>query len=140
MRVRACVRVTRMADQAQWNALNEEQQKEKKEELNQKYQQAGWGLQSGTEVLQMMKMLTNEVPAPFLRPEMADRVAAMLQVCECVCLSMCMCACVCSRALSVSARARTYASQPCSRCVCVCVSRSVCVRVCVCVCVFARAR
>ena len=70
---------TLMADHAQWNALNDEQRKEKKEELDQKYDQAHWGLRSGNEILDMMKMLTLHTVAPFLRSELADRVAAMLQ-------------------------------------------------------------
>ena len=58
---------TLMADHAQWNALNDEQRKEKKEELDQKYDQAHWGLRSGNEILDMMKMLTLHTVAPFLR-------------------------------------------------------------------------
>lgn len=65
---------------AQWDKVNGEQKKEKEEELDRNYGAAHWGLQSGTEMLKMMKMLTHHVLSPFLRPELAERVAAMLQV------------------------------------------------------------
>jgi hypothetical protein len=50
-----------MADPTQWGPLSEEQKKEKQEELDKNYNQAHWGLQSGQEVLAMMKMLTEHV-------------------------------------------------------------------------------
>eukprot|EP00960_Hanusia_phi_P061326 764811-Hanusia_phi.AAC.4 len=66
------------ADTQAWNAKPEEERNQEEQHLQTMYGQAGWGLQAATEVLTMMEKLTKHVLDPFLRAELADRVAAML--------------------------------------------------------------
>ena len=66
------------ADTQAWNAKSEEERNQAEQHLQTMYGQAGWGLQAATEVLTMMEKLTKHVLDPFLRAELADRVAAML--------------------------------------------------------------
>jgi len=61
-----------------WASRPEDQRKEMERNLSQKGGQARWGMQSGSEILQMVKMLTGLVPDPFMVPELRDRVACML--------------------------------------------------------------
>lgn len=69
---------TEMADQAEWQKKPEEERTAAEQRLQQNGGQARWGMVSSTEVLSMMKMLTGHILNPFMRPELADRVAAML--------------------------------------------------------------
>mmetsp|Transcript_44964 Transcript_44964/g.91773 ORF Transcript_44964/g.91773 Transcript_44964/m.91773 type:complete len:968 (-) Transcript_44964:349-3252(-) len=67
-----------MADKTAWMARPEEERTAAESRLQQTGGQARWGMVSSTEVLSMMKMLTGHILDPFMRPELADRVAAML--------------------------------------------------------------
>jgi ubiquitin conjugation factor E4 B len=69
---------TEMADTDRWNALPEAERKDKTEKLKSAEGQAGWSTDGGKRNISVLKEWTAAVRAPFLKPEIIDRLAAML--------------------------------------------------------------
>jgi len=67
-----------MKNQATWNALPWEQRNARERQLHQDERQCKSYLTLTNETLDMLHYLTNLVQTPFLRPELGDRLAAML--------------------------------------------------------------
>jgi ubiquitin conjugation factor E4 B len=61
-----------------WNGLNETQRREKETSIAQYEKHVKSYMLLARENVHMMNYLSRDVPQPFLRPEMVDRVAAML--------------------------------------------------------------
>lgn len=69
---------TEMADTERWNALPEAERKDKESKLKSAEGQAGWSTDGGKRNISVLKEWTAAVRAPFLKPEIIDRLAAML--------------------------------------------------------------
>nr|XP_009859036.1 ubiquitin conjugation factor E4 B isoform X1 [Ciona intestinalis] len=67
-----------MRDEKEWNKLNQEMRASKERQLQQDERQCKSYLTLTNETLNMLHYLTKLVQKPFLRPELADRLAAML--------------------------------------------------------------
>lgn len=65
-------------DQVAWNALDEEQKKDKDSQLKQAERTAKMDINLCNETVRLLKLLTEETSQPFARPEIVDRLAAML--------------------------------------------------------------
>ncbi|XP_047740861.1 ubiquitin conjugation factor E4 B isoform X3 [Hyalella azteca] len=63
---------------AEWAALESQQQETRRRALATDERQCRWYLTLTRETLEMMHHLTKEIPKPFVRPELGDRLAAML--------------------------------------------------------------
>lgn len=69
---------TEMADTATWDALPEAERKDKESKLKSAEGQAGWSTDGGRRNISVLKEWTASVREPFLKPEIIDRLAAML--------------------------------------------------------------
>jgi len=67
-----------MADPAKWAGQNQETQTNRARQLNQDERQCRSYLTLARETVDMFHYLTQDIVEPFLRPELADRLAAML--------------------------------------------------------------
>ena len=67
-----------MADPAKWAAQNQEQQTSRHRQLSQDERQCRSYLTLARETVDMFHYLTEGVQEPFMKPELADRLAAML--------------------------------------------------------------
>ena len=67
-----------MADRERWRAMPEEQQQSRARTLAQDERQCRSYLTLARETVDMFHYLTQDIVEPFLRPELADRLAAML--------------------------------------------------------------
>jgi len=67
-----------MADPAKWAGQNQETQTSRARQLNQDERQCRSYLTLARETVDMFHYLTQDIVEPFLRPELADRLAAML--------------------------------------------------------------
>ena len=65
-------------DVAAWNALDAEQKKDRDSELKQAEKTAKMDINLCNETVRLLKLLTEETSKPFARPEIVDRLAAML--------------------------------------------------------------
>lgn len=67
-----------MSDQASWSALSQEQQQSRTRQLGTDERQARSYLTLAKETVAMFHYLTLRITEPFLRPELASRLSAML--------------------------------------------------------------
>merc|ERR1719150_3469709 len=67
-----------MADPAKWAGQNQETQTNRARQLNQDERQCRSYLTLARETVDMFHYLTQDIQTPFLKPELADRLAAML--------------------------------------------------------------
>jgi len=67
-----------MGDPAKWSAQSQEQQTSRARQLSQDERQCRSYLTLARETVDMFHYLTQDIQAPFLKPELADRLAAML--------------------------------------------------------------
>ncbi|RKP05111.1 ubiquitin elongating factor core-domain-containing protein [Thamnocephalis sphaerospora] len=67
-----------MADTTAWQQKTEEHRKERESQLRQSERQALSYVSLGNETVNMLRYMTEEVQAPFIAPEIVDRLAAML--------------------------------------------------------------
>ena len=67
-----------MADPTKWDSQTQEQQQNRLRNLNQDERQCRSYLTLARETVEMFHYLTQDIVEPFLRPELADRLAAML--------------------------------------------------------------
>ncbi|XP_059145993.1 ubiquitin conjugation factor E4 B-like isoform X2 [Physella acuta] len=67
-----------MDSEAKWNALNKEQQQSKTRQLSSDERQCRNYLTLATETVEMFHYLSTKIVEPFLVPELADRLTAML--------------------------------------------------------------
>ncbi|XP_013412896.1 ubiquitin conjugation factor E4 B [Lingula anatina] len=67
-----------MENKAEWGKLSREQQQSKQRQLAQDERQCRSYLTLGSETVEMFYYLTRQIQMPFLVPELADRLAAML--------------------------------------------------------------
>jgi len=65
-------------DKAKWNALSKEQQQSKSRQLSTDERQCRNYLTLASETVEMFHYLTTKIVAPFLVPELGDRLTAML--------------------------------------------------------------
>lgn len=71
--------ITKLRDnQAAWNALDEEQKKDKLSDLRQSERMAKMDINLCNETVRLLKILTAETQVPFVRPEIVDRLCSML--------------------------------------------------------------
>nr|CAB3267463.1 ubiquitin conjugation factor E4 B [Phallusia mammillata] len=69
-----------MKDQEAWNKQSQEQRASRERQLHQDERQCKSYLTLTNETLDMLHYLTKLIQAPFLRPELGDRLAAMLNI------------------------------------------------------------
>lgn len=69
---------TEMSDKAIWDALPAAERKDKESKLKSAENQAGWSTEGGRRNISVLKEWTTNVREPFLKPEIIDRLAAML--------------------------------------------------------------
>lgn len=67
-----------MMDETAWNALGSEVQQSRQRQLSQDERQCRSYLTLGKETVDMFHYLTDDIKEPFLRPELIDRLASML--------------------------------------------------------------
>ena len=67
-----------MNDPAKWASQSQEQQTSRARQLSQDERQCRSYLTLARETVDMFHYLTQDIQQPFLRPELADRLAAML--------------------------------------------------------------
>ena len=67
-----------MNDPAKWASQSQEQQTSRARQLSQDERQCRSYLTLARETVDMFHYLTQDIHQPFLRPELADRLAAML--------------------------------------------------------------
>lgn len=67
-----------MMDEAAWSALGTENQQSRQRQLSQDERQCRSYLTLGKETVEMFHYLTIDIKEPFLRPELIDRLASML--------------------------------------------------------------
>lgn len=67
-----------MDNQTEWDKLNTEQKQSKQKQLSQDERQCRSYLTLASETVEMFNYLTEKIQEPFLIPELADRLAAML--------------------------------------------------------------
>jgi len=67
-----------MSDPGKWSAQTQEQQTSRARQLSQDERQCRSYLTLARETVDMFHYLTQDIQTPFLRPELADRLAAML--------------------------------------------------------------
>merc|ERR1712227_826358 len=67
-----------MADSKKWSEQSQETQQTRMRNLNQDERQCRSYLTLARETVDMFHYLTQDIQTPFLRPELADRLAAML--------------------------------------------------------------
>uniref|UniRef100_A0A6A7FU80 Ubiquitin conjugation factor E4 B n=2 Tax=Hirondellea gigas TaxID=1518452 RepID=A0A6A7FU80_9CRUS len=63
---------------AEWQQLERQQQESRRRTLASDEKQCRWYLTLTRETLEMLHHLTKEIPKPFVRPEIGDRLAAMI--------------------------------------------------------------
>ena len=68
----------KMSDKAKFAQLSQEQRQSDTRELAQQERQCKSYLTLAKESVEMFHYLTNDIKEPFLRPELVDRIAAML--------------------------------------------------------------
>ena len=61
-----------------WATLEQRQRESRSSALESDERTVSWYLTLTRETLEMLHHLTKEIPKPFMRPELADRLAAML--------------------------------------------------------------
>lgn len=69
---------TEIADTPTWKALPEAERKDKEAKLKSAENQAGWSTDGGKRNINVLQEWTKTVREPFLKPEIVDRLAAML--------------------------------------------------------------
>ncbi|CDZ97514.1 Ubiquitin fusion degradation protein-2 [Phaffia rhodozyma] len=69
---------TEMADTATWNSLSDTERQDKEVKLKSAENQAGWSTDGGKRNINVLQEWTGTVREPFLKPEIVDRLAAML--------------------------------------------------------------
>ncbi|CAK5270237.1 unnamed protein product [Mycena citricolor] len=67
-----------MRDQATWNAQPQQQRRERENTLRTLERHAGGYISLGRSTVELLKVFTSETKAPFMMPEIVDRLAAML--------------------------------------------------------------
>merc|ERR1719400_913751 len=67
-----------MGDPAKWSSQSQEQQTSRARQLSQDERQCRSYLTLARETVDMFHYLTQDIQTPFLKPELADRLAAML--------------------------------------------------------------
>ena len=67
-----------MSDPSKWSSQSQEQQTSRARQLQQDERQCRSYLTLARETVDMFHYLTHDIHSPFLRPELADRLAAML--------------------------------------------------------------
>mmetsp|Transcript_140655 Transcript_140655/g.244953 ORF Transcript_140655/g.244953 Transcript_140655/m.244953 type:complete len:956 (-) Transcript_140655:1043-3910(-) len=65
-------------NKAAWERVPATEQAEKEKSVAESKKRCGTYLRLGNETVNMMEYLSKDLPAPFLQPELADKVAAML--------------------------------------------------------------
>ncbi|XP_055958481.1 ubiquitin conjugation factor E4 B [Patella vulgata] len=70
--------VQELMDGSEWNTLSKDQQQQKQKDLSVDERQCRSYLTLASETVDMFDYLTTEIKEPFLRPELADRLAAMM--------------------------------------------------------------